>query len=58
MNIQAPIQQSCHWLVYLPYLFISQGVQELMIRAEEEISQDGVPVAHHHILIQQSRLGN
>lgn len=29
-----------------------------MIRAEEEISQDGVPVAHDHILIQQSRLGN
>lgn len=27
-----------------------------MIRAEEQISQDGAPVAHHHILIQQGRL--
>lgn len=29
-----------------------------MIRAEEQISQDGVPAAHHHILILQGRLGN
>lgn len=27
-----------------------------MTGAEEKISQDGAPVAHHHILIQQGRL--
>lgn len=40
------------------YLFISEGVQKLMIWTEEQISQDGVSVAHHHVLVQQSRLGN
>lgn len=29
-----------------------------MIWAEEQIPQDGAPGAHHHIFIQQGRLGN
>lgn len=29
-----------------------------MIWAEEQIPQDGAPVAHLHILIQQGRLGD
>lgn len=40
------------------YLLISEGIQELMVRAEEQISQDGVSVTHNHILIQQCSLGN
>lgn len=40
------------------HLFIGQSIQELMVGTEEQIPQDGVPVTHHHILIQQGRLGN
>lgn len=29
-----------------------------MIWAEQQISQYGAPIAHHHILIEQGRLGN
>lgn len=40
------------------YLFVGEGVQVLVVRTEEEVSQDGAAVTHHHVLIQQGRLGN
>lgn len=41
---------------FLSYLFIRQGVQVLVVRAEEQIPQDGTPIAHDHVLVLQSRL--
>lgn len=29
-----------------------------MIGAEEQVSKEGAPAAHHHVLIEQCRLGN
>ncbi len=40
------------------YLFICESVDVLMVRAEQHVPQNWLPFAHHHVLIQQCRLGN
>ena len=40
------------------HLFVCECVYVLMVRAEEHVSQNGIPFTHSHIFIQQSRLVN
>lgn len=44
------------FLVVLSHLFVRQRVQVLVVRTEEQIPQDGTPVAHHRVLVLQGRL--
>ena len=38
------------------YLFVCEGIDVLVVWAEEQISVDGTPLAHHPILIQHGRM--
>lgn len=54
-----PVDHQCQTAHSLKsYLFIRERVDVLMVRAEQHVPQNWVRFAHHHILIQQCRLGN